>query len=154
MTLRGNDLIAAFSGFIGLESITSPTAPSVSGTATELDTELLEDVYDIIDELGKTVTFWVYGSDTYDPTTGKQTTGDVTEYDLKVIPPYEIGLHYVDGELIKVGDLLTGVPAQDIEFTPERGMRVTIDNDIWLITRVSPVYSGEWICLYLLQLRK
>ena len=153
MTIQGADLVAVFSGGF-LEQITTPTAPSVSGTATELDTELLEDVYDIIDELGKTVTFWAYGSDTYDPTTGKRTTGDATEYDKKVIPPYEIALRYVDGDVIKVGDLLTGVPAKDIEFTPIKGMSVTIGDDIWSIVRVSPIYSGERICLYLLQLRR
>ncbi len=153
MTIRGGDLVAAFSGGF-LEAIDSPSAPTVSGTPTELDEELLEDVFDLIDEVGKTVTFWVYGSETYDPVTGKRTTGDVTEFDLKVIPPYEVSLKYVDGDVVRIGDLLTGVPAKDIAFTPERGIRVTIDSSIWVIKRVGPIYSGERICLYLMQLRK
>jgi len=152
MTIQGADLVAVFSGF--LEAIDSPTAPTVSGTPTELDIELLEDVFDIIDEFGKTVTFWVYGSESYDPATGKNTTGDVTEYDKKVIPPYSVDLKYVNGDVIKAGDMLSGVPAKDIEFTPERGIKVSIDSGIWAIQRVSPIYSGEWIALYLFQLRK
>lgn len=153
MTMQGADLVAVFSGG-WLEQITTPTAPSVTGTATELDTDLLEAVEDIIDELGKTVSFWVYGSASYDVATGKQTTGDATEYEKKVIPPYEMELRYVDGDVVKIGDVMTGVPAKDIEFTPEKGMSVTIGSDIWVITRVSPIYSGEMICLYLMQLRK
>lgn len=153
MTIRGADLVAVFSGGF-LEAIDSPTAPTVSGTPTELDTELLEDVFDIIAELGKTVTFWVYGSETYNPATGKQTTGDATQYNLKVLPPYSIELKYVDGDVIKAGDMLSGVPAKDIEFTPARGMSVTLGDDIWVIKQVSPIYSGEWIALYLFQLRR
>ena len=153
MTFKGGDLIAMLFGGI-IESVDTPSAPTVSGTPTELDEELLEDVYDIIAELGKTFTFWVYGSDTYNPATGKQSTGDATPYDLKVIPPYQVELKYVNGDLIKAGDLLSVVPAKDIKFTPERGIRVTVDSAVWVIERVSPIYSGEWICLYLFQLRK
>jgi hypothetical protein len=153
MTLKGGDLIAAFSGG-WLEQIDSPSAPTVSGTPTELDEELLDDVYDLIDELGKTVTFWLYGSDSYNPATGKQSTGDATQYNLKVIPPYEVELKYVDGDLVRIGDLVSGVPAKNIQFIPERGIKVTIDSAIWEIMRVTPIYSGEWICLYLFQLRK
>jgi hypothetical protein len=153
MTLKGGDLIAAFSGG-WLEQIDSPSAPTVSGTPTELDEELLDDVYDLIDELGKTVTFWLYGSDSYNPATGKQSTGDATQYNLKVIPPYEVELKYVDGDLVRIGDLVSGVPAKNIQFIPERGIKVTIDSAIWEIMRVTPIYSGEWICLYIFQLRK
>lgn len=153
LSFKGGDLIAMLFGGI-IESVESPSAPSVSGTPTELDEELLDDVYDLIDELGKTVTFWLYGAVTYDPTTGKETTGDATQYNKKVIPPYEVELKYVNGDIIKIGDLLSGVPAKNIQFTPERGIKVTIDSAVWEIQRVSPIYSGERICLYLFQLRK
>ena len=150
---KGGDLYAMLFGGI-IESVDTPSAPTVSGTPTELDTELLEDVYDIIDEFGKVVTFWVYGSAVYDPLTGKETLGDATQYNLKVIPPYSVELRYVDGDLIKAGDMLSGVPSKDILFTPVKGMSVSVGSDIWTIERVSPVYSGEWICLYLFQLRR
>jgi hypothetical protein len=153
MSIQGKDFIAFFTGGV-LESIDRPSAPTVLGTPTELDTEFLEDVYEIIDEFGKVVTFWVYGSAVYDPTTGKEISGDATQYNLKVIPPYSIELRYVDGDLIKAGDMLSGVPAKDIEFTPAKGIKVTVDSYIWTIVRVQPIYSGEWICLYLFQLRR
>ena len=141
-----------FGGII--ESVETPSAPTISGTPTELDLELLDDVYDLVDEIGKTVTFWVYGAATYDPATGKETTGDATQYNKKVIPPYEIELKYVDGDVVRTGDMVSGVPAKNIQFAPERGIKVTIDSAVWEIQRVSPIYSGERICLYLFQLRK
>lgn len=152
-SFKGGDLIAMLFGGI-IESVDTPSAPTVSGTPTELDSEMLEEVDEIIAEFGKTVTFWVYGSEVYDPVTGKTSTGDATQYNKKVIPPYEVALRYVDGDLIQVGDMLTGVAAKDIEFTPAKGMKVTIDSAIWVIQRVAPIYSGEWIPLYLLQLRR
>jgi hypothetical protein len=153
LSFKGGDLTAMLFGGI-IESVESPSAPTISGTPTELDEELLDDVYDIIAELGKTVTFWLYGSDSYNPATGKQSTGDATQYNLKVIPPYEVELKYVDGDLVRIGDLVSGVPAKNIQFIPERGIKVTIDSAIWEIMRVTPIYSGEWICLYIFQLRK
>lgn len=152
-SFKGGDLIAMLFGGI-IESVETPSAPTVSGTPTELDEELLDDVYDLIDELGKTVTFWLYGSANYNPATGKQTTGDVSPYNKKVIPPYDVELKYVDGDVIRIGDMVSGLPAKNIQFTPERGIKVTIDSAVWEIQRVSPIYSGERICLYLMQLRK
>jgi len=153
MSIQGADLVAVFSGGF-LEAIDSPVAPSVSGTATELDIEMLEDVFEIIAEVGKTVTFWIYPGETYSPATGTITPGDATQYNLKAIPPYSIDLKYVDGDLIKAGDMLSGVPAKDIAFAPAKGIKVTVDDAIWEIIQVAPIYSGEWICLYLFQLRK
>lgn len=155
MTLqfKGGDLFAMLFGGT-IESVESPTAPTVSGTPTELDIELLPDVFDIIQELGKTVTFWVYPEATFDPITGTRSSGDAIQYHKKVYPPDDVNLRYVDGDLIKVGDMVTGVAAKDIEFIPSRGMRVTIDDSIWVIHHVSPIRSGEWIVLYGLYLRR
>ena len=153
MTIQGADLVAVFSGGF-LEQIDMPTAPVVSGTATEYDLEIFEAIEEILEEIYKTVTFWVYPNKAYDPSTGKTTQGDATQHSKKVIPPYAIDLKYVDGDVIKVGDLLTGVPAEGIEFTPARSMKVTIDSNIWTIERVQPLYASEQIVLYLLQLRK
>jgi hypothetical protein len=153
MTIQGADLVAVFSGGL-LEHIAQPTAPVQAGTATELDLELLDDVEEIIEEFHKTVTFWVYPDEDYDPATGQATQGDPTQYSKQVIPPYQIDLKYVDGDVIQAGDLLTGVPAKNIEFEPARGMSVTIDSNIWSVERVQPLYASERIVLYLLQLRK
>ena len=153
MTIQGADLVAVFSGGL-LEHVAVPTAPVGAATSTVLDDELLEAVYDIIDEFGKIVTFWIYPDQDYDPTIGENTLGDPTQYSKKVIPPYQINLKYVDGKLIKLGDLLTGIAAQDIEFTPTLKMKITIDSNIWTIININPIYSGEQIALYLLQLRK
>jgi len=153
MTIQGADLVAVFSGG-WLEAIDSPSAPVLPGTPTELDLEFLDFVEEILDEIYADATFWLYGTDSYDPTTGKQTTGDVTPYAKKIIPPYEFDLRYVDGDLIKVGDAWTGVAGKDIEFTLKKGIRVTIGSDIWTIQRIKPICSGNRNPLYLLHLRR
>lgn len=153
MTIAGNDLMALITGG-ALEYIADPSAPVISGTPTELDTDLRNSVEEIIEELGKTVTFWIYGSESYDPTTGTNTPGDPTQYNKKVVPPYDVDLRYIDGDLVRAGDMLSAVAAKDIEFTPERGIRVTVDSEIWVIVAVKPIRSGEQICMYLLVLRK
>jgi len=153
MTIQGADLVAVFSGG-WLEQITTPTAPSVSGTATEFDNETLDAMEEVLEEIYTDVSFWIYGSASYDPTTGKNTTGDATEYEKHVIPPFNAELRYVDGDVIRRGDLFTGVAGKDIEFTPEEGISVTIGDDIWVVMAVQPIISGNRTPLYLLQLRK
>jgi hypothetical protein len=151
--IRGKDLIALMTGG-ALEYVESPTAPVGTGTATEFDLEMLDDVVEIIEEFHKTVTFWVYPDAVYAPETGVNSRGDAVQYSKQVMPPYQVELKYVDGDLIQAGDMLSGIPAKDIEFTLEKGMKVTIGSDIWTIVRVSPIYASEWIVLYLFQLRR
>jgi len=155
MTIQGGDLVALFTGgWLEIaEAGTVPTPPTVSSTNTALDTKMLAKAIKIINKLGKTVIFTMYPAASYDATTGKTTQGDSVSYSKKVIPPYDVELKYVDGDLIKVGDMLSGVAASGIEFTPANGAMVTIDSQVWEIVRVSPVYSGEQVALYLLQLR-
>ncbi len=153
MSLRGYDLMSLVTGGV-LEHVSEPTAPSVSGTPTEFDTELLEDVLDIIDEMGKTVTFWVYPEADYDPTTGEGSLGEAVQYSKKVIPPYEVDLKYIYADVAQAGDMLTGIAASGLEFTPTNGIKITIDSCIWTAVRVIPIYANEMIVLYILQLRR
>jgi hypothetical protein len=130
-----------------------PGAP-VYGTETVLDKEILPEVVEILNEYGKILNYYMYPSYSYDETTGKGTEGASSIINAKSIPPYEVKLEYVDGDLVQVGDMLTGVAGLDIEFTPDLGIEVKFDGQTWRVVRYEPIYSGERIALYLFQLRK
>ena len=129
-------------------------SPYIPTPYTALDVSISPKVLAIIERLGKTAVFMNFTEEVYDPTVGERIQGNATEYSLKVIPPYEYALKYIDGDIVKVGDMQTGVPASGLEFTPRQGMKVTVDEIVWQIVRTNPIYSGERIALYMLQLRK
>ena len=150
------DRIALLSGGV-LEQIPATTSP-VSGTPTELDTELRQTVYELIDELGKTAML-VAPDLTYDPQTGKKTEAEESQISLKMIPPYPYEEKFINGDTIRMGDMRTGIAAIDsngdsISFVPEAGYELRFDEDVWSILAVLPIYSGQLPCLYMMQLRK
>jgi len=127
----------------------------VSGYMTELDQDFVPLATELIDEMGKTVVFKTYPDAAYDEVEGETDLGDVVSYTKKIIPPFNYDQKYIDGEVIKVGDMQTGIAGQGLEFTPEPGLvEVIIDEQTWNIVNMMPLYSGEQIALFLLQLRK
>jgi len=100
------------------------------------------------------VVFNLYPMSAYDPASGETVKGTVSQYVKKVIPPSPVEERYIDGDLIRSGDLWTGAAALNIEFTPEPGIEVMIDNQTWKVVQVKPVYANEKMVLYNLQLRK
>lgn len=129
-------------------------SPYIPTAYTALDIKLSPKVLSIINRLGKTAIFHNYTEEVYDPTVGERLQGNSTDYSQKVIPPYEFALKYIDGDIIKTGDMQTGIASSGLEFEPRQGMKVTIDDVIWQIIKTKPIYSGERIALYMLQLRK
>lgn len=129
-------------------------SPYVPAAYTDLDIKLSPKVLAIINKLGKTAIFHNYTEEVYDPTVGERLQGNSTDYSQKIIPPYEYALKYIDGDIIKVGDMQTGVASSGLEFEPRQGMKITIDEVVWQIIKTKPIYTGERIALYMLQLRK
>lgn len=129
---------------------------SVSGShQTILDKKFLPKALRLIDRLGKTVVFKTYPDATYDPETGETVPGDPVNYSKKVIPPYAYEQKYLDGDTVQTGDMQSGIAALGLEFTPEPSVTtVVIDTEEWNIVNMMPIYSGQQIALYLLQLRK
>lgn len=119
---------------------------------TELDDELIPEVLSIIDEFGKLVTFEELTTNTHDPTTGRVTEVAVP-HNRKITPPEQVKLELVDNDLIRVGDLTFLVAASGLPFTLKREMEVTIDSVAWVITRITPIYTGELIAAYECQVR-
>lgn len=122
---------------------------------TELDNELVPAVQELLDELGRDVTFKVADvSSTYDATTGEGTKS-TNNYTVKATPPYPYSDGMVSNGIVQMGDMRMLVAAEDLAFTPEPGDVVTWDTgDVWRTIRVTPIYSGELVCAWELQLRK
>jgi hypothetical protein len=122
--------------------------------STELDIEAALAALELINENGKAAVFSNYTAATYSVSTGKVTAGSPATFNKKIIPPYPYEQKLVDGDVVRVDDMQTGVAASGLGFTPERlKTTVTIDNKIWTIVNIQPIYSGEDVALYLLQLR-
>ncbi len=123
--------------------------------ATRLDAKFVPLVLSKLETFGKDAVFTVYPSAGYDPTTGKLTPGTGTPYTVKIIPPYPYEHGYRGPDVIQAGDMQTGIAASGLAFTPKPdAMTVTIDGQVYRIVSVEPIYSGEQVCLYLLQLRR
>lgn len=121
---------------------------------TQLDTVFLPLATELLTEYGKAATFHAYTGGSYTPSTGTGSPGSETQYSKKIIPPYNVDLSFVDGDTIRVGDMMTGLAAENLEFTPVEGMKVTVESQAWSVVKVQPVYSGESIALYQLILRR
>ena len=124
------------------------------GMTTILDKRLIPRVKVIVDKYGKTVTFRTYPAETYDAASGSTTEGVKTDYSRKVTPPQNYESKYIDGEIIQEGDCQIFVPTKDLGFTPAKGMKVIFDSEVWKIIGLKPIYTGDDIALYELQLRR
>lgn len=120
--------------------------------AGALDT-LVPKALALVNRLGKTVAFKVPASQTYNPATGVVTETGSTDVSAVVTPPSAYHVRLVDGDMIRQGDVKVSVPASGLSFTPVPGQKVVIDSKTWHVVAVRPVYTGELIALYELQLR-
>ena len=158
MPIQGNDIIAMLTGG-SLEDFSGgggsdPGTPTISAAQTILDKKILPKVVEILNKYGKIIDYYIFPDYTFDETTNSSTDGSQVIRNVKSIPPYEVEIKYVDGDLIQAGDLLTGVAGMDITFVPDNGIKARFDSVTWRIVRFAPIYSGERIALYLFQLRK
>lgn len=121
---------------------------------TDLDDKLIPRVKTIIEDLGKELTFTESTGGTYNPATGEVTGETNTDYAVKCSPPDQYEARFVNNDTIKVGDVRTFLPSQNLSFTPVRGMKVVFDSLSWKVLELRPIYSGDSIVVYELQLRQ
>lgn len=128
---------------------------TLSASSTTLDSRLVPTTLRLVKRLGKQATFDTYATETYDPTTGSMTRSGLTRHVVKVTPPSEYEDQFVDGDLIREQDVRIFLPGKDLTFQPQRGGIVTLDLEgtSWKIVAVHPIYSGEQVVLWELQLR-
>ena len=108
----------------------------------------------IVRKLGIDATFTVISGDAYDPTTGDKSAGTPTDYTKKITPFEMYDEKYIDGDVVKAGDVRVLLPANSLEFDPKTGMDVVVALNKYKVIHQKPIYTGEQIGLYDLQLRR
>lgn len=107
---------------------------ALDGTLRGLASQLSKD-------LGKLVTY-VDGS------------GEVPETDIAATPPQGASAETFGSSLIEDGARSVGLPALDMPKAPTTSDRVKMDGATWQITKVDPLFSGDLVALYNVQLRR
>lgn len=122
--------------------------------ATALDLQIGPAVLAVIARVGKVVTWTVKSGGTKNPTAGTVDGVTTTNYTVKCSPPSAYEQRYVDGKLIQQGDAKLILAGQGLAFTPALGQSVTIDGVVWRVLGVDPIYSGELIAAWKVQVRR
>lgn len=129
------------------------TVTCLAGDPTDLDDRLLPTALRILQKLGRSVTFETPGTKTYDPATGATTFSGVQAFSGQASPPLSFERKYVDGDIVRRGDARLILANQDLQFTPTLAHVVQFDGTEWQTVRVDPLYSGEQIAAWVLQIR-
>ncbi len=154
----GNDIIALVTG--GVLEAKDPAAipPVISETSLPLDIEMALVTLELLEEFGKTVQFTIDSEGVYDQSESEFSEASPVYYAKKIVPPDKYDKEFVDGDLIRANDLQTGVAGDGLEFELTPGtltrIHVTIDTEVFKIVKVQPIYSGEQVAIYMLQLRQ
>jgi hypothetical protein len=114
---------------------------------TDLAAELGPDILEMINDLGKTVTFTT-STLTGNPALGTVVESAVVSYVVKVGGPFEFTQRMINGDTVKASDLRLILPAEDLEFTPTLAMKVVIDSITYRVTRVIPYVASEDVVAY------
>lgn len=103
-----------------------------------------------INTYGKTATLNKLSTGTYNPATGS-VTGSLTAYAVKVlIEAYKANL--IDGTIIQASDYKATLAALNNQ-APDQDDTLTVDGVTGRIVSVGPIYAGEQIAVYVLQVR-
>ncbi len=122
--------------------------------STALDDRMVPKALELINLYGQSAVFADPATKTYDPTTGLTSEGSVTNRTHKVTPPEPYDKRWIDGDLIQQNDIRIYLPASGLAFTPFKGQKVTLlTTKVFRIVSVKPIYSGEDIAVFDLQLR-
>jgi hypothetical protein len=105
----------------------------------ENDIEFAELAVELVDGEGRDVAVEI-DTLTNDPLTGKVNVTATATHNVKCSPPSPVRERYVDGDVIRIGDMMTYFKRDGLPFTPVLGMRV---DDRWTATRVDPLISGN-----------
>lgn len=120
--------------------------------ATVLDTKIVSKIKAVLDKYGTDARFQGNATYTYNHATGEnEAAGAAIDTTVKAAPPYEYSSFEVDDKNILRQDLKTIIRG---DFAPEQGQTCTIAGTMFKIIHVEPVYSGDDVAAYMLQLRK
>lgn len=118
----------------------------------KLDTVFRDLAANLIPEFGSTAA-WIKTAEAYDASSGKATVTE-TSNAVVISPPEPYNQSYIDGEVIKLGDAQALLQGKGLAFTPDIGDVVLHKSVRWRVVGLNPIYSGELIAAYEVQLRK
>jgi len=111
----------------------------------------------LLDTVGISAKITIPGARHYDPARDEEVREPDTEINVKSTPPEEYQISEIDGTNILLGDLIATVGAYELaNFAKEQLERATYISDSanFAIVKVKPVYSGDKIAIFELQMRK
>lgn len=124
---------------------------------TVLDGLLPDQVYDLIQEYGKDLTFINNAGDSvYDPKDGGAMLPAAASFVVKCSPP-QVEYTQRQGDTTATGVMRTYVPAANLDATLKathmvQGCRVEFDSQGWILNAIAPIYSGELVAVYRIDL--
>ena len=107
----------------------------------------------LIDKFGAAATLETVAK-TEDLVTGK--VGEsVVASPVKITPPEPFAIGQIDGSLIQAGDMATVIAAKGLNAVPAANRdRLIFASETWQVVAVDPIYSGDSVTAYRLQLRR
>lgn len=112
-----------------------------------------ESVYNILVRKGITATVRTFPNEEFIPSTNTTLRGAVTEYQVKIIPPYRyLKESYGKTTLITFGKGLTGIANYELEFEVKAGLILVINNKEWTVSGVAPIQDSSGIIMYTLEI--
>lgn len=121
---------------------------------TALDDRLRASVLRLTAKLGKSVSISSRSPGLFNPATGERSAGSMSSQAVKSTPPGDYRRYFSQSARISAEDLQIGVAAAEFEGEPLLDSQVTIDTRVYAVTAVLPVYSGDQVCLWLLNLHR
>lgn len=122
-----------------------------------LDTLALNQGLALLSKFGKALTLSRTTVGTYDPDSLTTAAGStLTSPAYGIIDAYSLqgfGSAYQQG-LVHTGDQKALVAAKGLTFDPAEGDTLTVGGVIWTVVRVQPIWSGEKVALWDLQVRR
>ena len=122
--------------------------------ATALDAKLVPLALALVTKYGLNAEFETMLVSQYDAESGGTIETGPATYTKKVSPPSPFEQRFIDGEAIRQDDLEIYLPGSGLKFTPVVDMTVRIGTVTYRVVMANPVYSGEQIAVFRLQLRR
>lgn len=113
---------------------------------TVLDDKIIPKVVTILAKYGKTVTL-VDDRNIVDPVNSTITRQTIIQ-PVKATPPDANSIKYLGSDVKVAGATAIFVSPVGLTLALKTGLKVNIDDVVWTVMQVSPIYSGEEIALY------
>ena len=122
---------------------------------TELDKKLLPAIAKTLSRVGRNLTWVIPGRTEYDPVEGEvvEKTSDRQSVELKSLPPGDYKDYFTEGS-VKATDTQTGFAGAELTIEPTLEMQVAIDGSSFRVNQLRPIYSGEQVALWMVNLSR